>query len=65
VANATHQIFIFKPLGENKSRIYRKNLNILNLLQFNEQRDIFFSTKNVNRAYAWFEIIFKILITTY
>jgi hypothetical protein len=29
VATATHEIFIFIPLDENKSCIYRKNLNIL------------------------------------
>jgi hypothetical protein len=29
VATDTHEIFIFIPLDENKSCIYRKNLNIL------------------------------------
>jgi hypothetical protein len=32
VATATHEIFIFIPLDENKSCIYRKNLNILYIL---------------------------------
>jgi hypothetical protein len=32
VATATHEIFIFIPLNENKSCIYRKKLNILYLI---------------------------------
>ena len=43
VATATHEIFIFIPLDENKSCIYRKNLNILYLFTI---QSINFSTRS-------------------